>query len=104
MNVPPTIPPCPNRPFDELRAGERINFATSFTADDVDKFAAVSGDWNPLHVDEAYATQTPFRRRVAHGMLVASLLSRVAGMYFPGRQSLLLSAEHITFHNAVFVD
>lgn len=99
-----TIPECAHRSFDELKPGQRIEFEASFSEVDVNHFASLSGDWNPLHVDDAYAAQTPMRRRVAHGMLVASLLSRVAGMHFPGKQSLLLSVEHATFHNPVFVD
>lgn len=103
MSDPATIPPCPNPKFAEFRVGQRIEFDACFTAADVDRFAELSGDWNPLHVNATYAARTPFRGQVVHGMLVASLLSRVAGMYFPGQQALLMQVENVAFHSPVAV-
>lgn len=54
-------------------------------------FARVSGDWNPLHTDEHYASQTAHRRPVLHGAFSAGLMSRLAGMYLPGTECLLHS-------------
>ena len=104
MNARPSIPACPNPPFTEFQVGQKIEFAAQFGRQAIDQFAALSGDWNPLHVDAGYATATPFRQQVVHGMLVSSLLSRVAGMYYPGQQALLLQADHIAFHHPVLVD
>lgn len=100
----PAIPACPNPPFAEFKVGQRVEFESRFGAAEIDSFAELSGDWNPLHVDDAYAARSPFRKRVAHGMLVSSLLSRVAGMYFPGQQSLLLQVEQISFPGPVLED
>jgi 3-oxoacyl-[acyl-carrier protein] reductase len=95
-------PKCENVPFEKLAAGQRTSFGASFTHQDVQDFARISGDWNSLHVDEEYASGTPFRKCVVHGMLASSLVSRVAGMYFPGQQSLLLQVDNITFNAPVF--
>jgi 3-hydroxybutyryl-CoA dehydratase len=67
---------------------ERVR--TVAEADIVD-FAAVSGDANPLHLDEAYAATTPFKGRIAHGMLGASYLSAILGMDLPGPGAVYLS-------------
>lgn len=55
------------------------------------EFAAISGDWNPLHTDAAHAARTPFRRPILHGAYSAGLISRLAGMYLPGTFCLLHS-------------
>lgn len=52
-------------------------------------FAQLSGDWNPLHTDSAYAAQTPFRRPVLHGAYLTGLMSRLAGMFLPGEKCIL---------------
>lgn len=61
------------------------------TAADIDTFAAVSGDYNPLHMDEAYASQTPFGSRIAHGMLSAAYISAALAGELPGAGSVYLS-------------
>ena len=59
-----------------------------FTEDDVARFAALTGDSNPLHMDSEFAARTKFGRRVVHGMLVASYVSTVIGMQLPGAGAL----------------
>ena len=65
----------------------------SFTVDvnpgDNEAFAKLSGDWNPLHTDAAYAAGTPFKRPILHGAFSAGLVSRLAGMHLPGDSCLL---------------
>ena len=104
MSSATSIPVCPNPRFDEFQVGQKIAFETVFTGDEIEQFAKLSGDWNPLHVDAAYANRTPFRQRVVHGMLASSLFSRVAGMHFPGQQSLLLQVENVAFHGPILED
>jgi 3-hydroxybutyryl-CoA dehydratase len=65
--------------FEEFKLGDRATFSKTITDADLLLFAAVSGDTYELHVDEAYAKTTRFGRRIAHGMLTASLLSTVNG-------------------------
>jgi 3-hydroxybutyryl-CoA dehydratase len=64
-------------------------FEVEVTSKQALAFAEVSGDWNPLHTDESYAAHTPYRRTVLHGAFSAGLVSRMAGMYLPGRDCLL---------------
>lgn len=70
--------------FDELSVGQSAEITHVVGGGDVDAFAAVSGDTNPLHLDEAYARTTTFGGRIAHGMLAAAYLSAVIGTKLPG--------------------
>ena len=69
----------------------------------VDEFAKISGDFNPLHTDEKYAQSTKFGKRLVHGMLLASFLSQMIGMYLPGKHALY-SSQTLEFHNPCFVN
>ena len=77
--------------FAEVSVGQRAEFETSIDGATVDAFAALSGDSNPIHTDEAYARGTKFGRRLPHGMIGGALFSRFVGMHLPGRYSLYLS-------------
>jgi acyl dehydratase len=63
-----------------VEVGERAEFSKTITGTDLALFAAVSGDFDPIHVDEAYARTTPFGRRIAHGGLSLALLSTVSAL------------------------
>lgn len=78
------------KPFEAFRVGDRATFTKTIGEADILLFAAVSGDNYPLHSDEEYAKTTRFGRRVAHGLLTASLLSATNGMLLqkPGGISL----------------
>ncbi len=78
------------RSFASLAVGEHASFSRTITVDDVDAFAAVSGDKNPLHTDDGYATTTQFGGRVVHGMFLGALVSQLVGMQLPGRNALLV--------------
>lgn len=75
----------------ELRAGLKAQFEVEVTERSVADFASVSGDSNPLHVDEEYARSTNFEGRIVHGAYQVGLASAMAGMYLPGRDVLLAS-------------
>ncbi len=62
-----------------VKVGHRAEFEKTVTADDVETFARVSGDTNPLHTDAAYAAKTRFGECIAHGMLSAGFISAVLG-------------------------
>ncbi|KAA5803649.1 MaoC family dehydratase [Alkalicaulis satelles] len=68
----------------ELEVGQSAEITRLVDDETVRRFAEVSGDFNPLHLDEAYASRTPFRGRIAHGALVASFISCVLGNHLPG--------------------
>ena len=69
--------------------GATASFDVAVELDDIQAFAKLSGDWNPLHTDAAYASQTDHGRQVLHGAFSAGLVSRMAGMYLPGKDCLL---------------
>jgi 3-hydroxybutyryl-CoA dehydratase len=76
--------------YDELQIGENASFSKTITEADVYLFAGISGDFNPLHVNEEYARQTPFKTRIAHGALPHSLIAPVLGMKLPGMGTVLV--------------
>jgi acyl dehydratase len=82
--------------------GDEHEIEFSFTQDEVNEFCKISGDFNPLHWDEVYASKTKFKLPIIHGALIASIFSRVMGMEFPGEGSVYL--KQITeFKRPLFV-
>ncbi len=77
----------------KLTIGQKAALTKTFTDADVAAFAEASGDKNPVHLDEAFAQTTRFGQRIAHGMLVAGLISAVLGTELPGPGSIYLSQE-----------
>ncbi len=77
--------------FDELSLGQSAEMSRVVGAADIEAFAEVSGDNNPVHLDEAYAKGTPFGERIAHGMLSAAYISAVLGTRLPGPGAIYLS-------------
>ena len=75
----------------DLHVGQSATLTRTVTAADIAQFAAVTGDANPVHLDEAYARTTPFGGRIAHGMLSAAFISAVLGMQLPGPGTIYLS-------------
>lgn len=77
--------------FEDLKIGDFAEYAKTITEADILMFAAVSGDDNPVHINQEYAEQTMFGGRIAHGMLTASLISTVVGTRLPGPGTIYLS-------------
>lgn len=77
--------------FDELSVGQSAERSHVVGAADIEAFAEVSGDTNPVHLDEAYAKTTTFGGRIAHGMLSAAYISAVLGTQLPGPGAIYLS-------------
>ena len=77
--------------LEDLEPGMSKVFAKTVTEADLLLFAGVSGDTNPLHLDEEFARETMFEGRIAHGMLTASLISTVIGTRLPGPGCIYLS-------------
>jgi 3-hydroxybutyryl-CoA dehydratase len=77
----------------DLAVGQRAEFDALVTGDDVDRFAELSGDVSPLHVDAAFARDRGYGDRVVHGAYLIALASRLVGMYLPGRNALLLTVN-----------
>jgi 3-hydroxybutyryl-CoA dehydratase len=70
--------------FEDLVVGQIAGFAKTITEADIVLFSGVCGDTNPMHINEEYASQTIFKGRIAHGMLLAGLISTVLGTKLPG--------------------
>ncbi|MDR0297995.1 MAG: MaoC family dehydratase [Streptococcaceae bacterium] len=88
----------------ELEVGQSFELSKKVTEKDVDGFAEVTGDNNPAHTDEEYASMTPFKTRIAHGMLGASLISAVLGMNLPGPGTIYLGQDLKFTHPIHFDD
>ncbi|MGO9867587.1 MAG: MaoC family dehydratase [Rhodomicrobium sp.] len=82
---------APGHFFEDLHIGMEASLVQIVGGDDIHAFAQVSGDVNPIHLDDAYAKETPFRRRIAHGMLSAAYISAVFGTKLPGPGCIYIS-------------
>lgn len=74
-----------------LQVGETASLSKTITDDDIHAFAELVGDHNPVHLDDSYAKGTRFGRRIAHGMLSASLISALLANKLPGEGTVYLS-------------
>ena len=77
----------------ELKIGESAQISKTITESDIELFARATGDFNPVHMDPAYAEKTSFKGRIAHGLLSVGLLSTVLGNTLPGHGTIYLSQE-----------
>ena len=82
--------------IDQLSVGQAASFSKTVTESDIYLFAGVTGDVNPAHINEAYASKTFFKGRIAHGMLSAGFISAVLGMQLPGPGTIYLE-QHLRF-------
>jgi 3-hydroxybutyryl-CoA dehydratase len=83
--------------------GTRATSVRTISDSDIVRFAEVSGDRNPVHLDAAYAASTPFGKRIAHGFLTASMISALIGMELPGPGSIYLG-QTLKFLAPVYID
>lgn len=79
--------------IDQLKVGDTAEFSKTVTESDICLFAGITGDLNPAHVNEAYAKNTFFKGRIAHGMLSAGFISAVLGTLLPGPGTIYLRQE-----------
>ena len=77
--------------FEDLVIGQRASLMRTVMDNDVHLFASVSGDNNPIHVSDSFASRSKFGQRIAHGMFTASLVSAVLGTQLPGPGAIYLS-------------
>jgi acyl dehydratase len=83
--------------------GATARFSFSISAEDMDAFALLSGDTNPLHTDDAFARAKGFAGRVVYGGLLVAQVSRLLGMELPGRDGVWMGLK-IDFRNPLFID
>jgi len=79
--------------IDEIKVGDSAQISKTITEGDIELFARVTGDFNPVHLDQAYAEKTMFKGRIAHGLLSVGLLSSILGNVLPGYGTIYLSQE-----------
>lgn len=89
--------------YEDIEIGTECMFDAKLTSDKMQKFFEITGDKNPLHRDSDFAKRKGYKGQVVYGMLTASLMSTVAGMYLPGKNSLIHSIEG-KFVKPVYVD
>ena len=88
--------------YEDIQLGGVYQFERTILAEDVQAFAALSGDTNPLHMDPACGAQSVFGKNIVHGLLIGSLFSKLVGVYCPGDTSLYVS-QTAQFKAPIFV-
>jgi 3-hydroxybutyryl-CoA dehydratase len=78
---------------DEIFIGQKASATKTISEYDVYSYAGITGDFNPAHVNEVYASKTFFKTRIAHGMLLGGLISAVLGMKLPGTGTIFISNQ-----------
>lgn len=96
------MPELTPRTRETVQINDSGSFTKTITEKDVFAFADISGDFNPLHIDEEYAKKTRYGRRVAHGILMAAIISSVLGGEIPGVGTVFVEL-HIRFLKPVFI-
>jgi 3-hydroxybutyryl-CoA dehydratase len=86
--------------LEDLEVGQTAELTRTVAEGDLAAFADVTGDTNPVHLDEAYAAATPFKGRIAHGMLSAGYISAVLGTTLPGPGAIYVS-QSLSFRRPV---
>lgn len=79
--------------IQELKIGDSAQISKTITEGDIELFARATGDFNPVHLDQAYAEKTMFKGRIAHGLLSVGFISTVLGNILPGHGTIYLSQE-----------
>ncbi len=88
--------------FEDLELGMTEIYAKTITDADIVAFAGISGDNNPIHINQEFASETRFEGRIAHGLLIASFISTVIGMKLPGPGCIYLN-QTLRFQSPVIV-
>ena len=88
---------------DELKVGMTGEISKRDTKQDVEKFAEVTGDYNPMHMDDEFAAKTQFHGRIAHGMISAGMISACLGTKMPGPGAIYLG-QTLRFDRPVHFD
>ena len=83
----------PELAYADIKIGDEASLSRTITEAHIVSFAGITGDFNPVHVDAEYAQQSMFGERIAHGMLMAGLISAVLGMQLPGANAIYLGQD-----------
>ena len=88
--------------FNIIQVGDSASIERMISLEDINIFSDLTGDKNPLHVDQVFAEKAKFGARVAHGMLTSSFISTLIGMTLPGKGSILTNIS-LDFKKPVFI-
>jgi 3-hydroxybutyryl-CoA dehydratase len=83
----------PELAYEDIKVGDEASLTRTITEVHIVNYAGLTGDWNPVHADAEHAAQSMFGERIAHGMLVAGLISAVLGTQLPGPNSIYLGQD-----------
>ena len=86
-----------------FQEGDQFKWERHISADDVQRFAEIVGDSNPIHLDVEFAANSFFKKRIVHGAFLVGLISKVLGMDFPGQGTVYISQNSV-FKRPVYVD
>ena len=89
--------------IDEISVGMTASYSQTITDFDVKQFSNISGDHNPVHLDETYAESSRYKKRIAHGLLSASFFSALFGTRLPGKGCVYVS-QNLNFKRPVYLD
>ncbi|MDD3597877.1 GNAT family N-acetyltransferase [Sulfuricurvum sp.] len=90
-------------PLEEIEVGMSVSYSQTITDSDIKAFAGISGDRNPVHLDEDYAQKSRFKKRIAHGMMTASYFSALFGTKIPG-EGCVYTHQSLNFKKPVYID
>ncbi len=89
-------------PIEKIQVGMEVSYSQTITDSDIKNFAGISGDRNPVHMDEVYAKKSRFKKRIAHGLMSASYFSALFGTKIPGEGCVYVS-QSLQFKRAVYL-
>lgn len=89
-------------PLEKIEIGMSVSYSQTITDADVKAFAGISGDRNPVHLDESYAEDSRYKKRIAHGLMTASYFSALFGTKIPGEGCVYVS-QSLQFKRPVYL-
>lgn len=89
-------------PIEGIKIGMTVSYSQTITDADVKMFAGISGDRNPIHLDEEYALNSRYKKRIAHGLITASFFSALFGTKIPGEGCVYVS-QTLNFKRPVYI-
>jgi 3-hydroxybutyryl-CoA dehydratase len=90
--MPPSKREIPEgKTYDQIKIGDSAQYTRTITGEDIDRYAEWTDDYNPMHMDDAYAAKTRFGSRVAHGPIAMGMIAPVIGMNLPGPGCILMT-------------
>ncbi len=90
-------------PLEQIKVGMQVSYSQTVTDADIKAFAGVSGDRNPVHLDEEYAKNSKYKKRIAHGLMTASYFSALFGTKIPG-EGCVYTSQSLNFKRPIYIN